>query len=86
MITLIHAVRLCQLDDSEIVWLRPKGARRIESSLLSVKNMKRRLNMRAVKVLHIDVDFGYDGEWNGWEFEVTGITPEELHKVSLKSI
>ena len=83
MITLSQAYRLCECDGA---YLHPiekdNDTARIH---LSDKQIREHLDMKAIQVTkirpHIDP---YDGEFFGMEFDVSGITREELLKLSWK--
>ena len=83
MITLSQAYKLCDCDGA---YLHPFGAGGISRTWLSDKQIRNCLDMKAIKVAKIGprIDMS-DGEFLGMCFEVVGITPEELFKVSMKN-
>ena len=81
MITLIQAFRLCDIRKDEIVSLRVYQAGLFGRSVAVMPEKVRRvLDMKRIKVHKIDTRFGYDGDFLGFEFLVTGITEDALRK------
>lgn len=73
MVNLREAFVLLGIRDSDCVWIRNRRESRISRKAFTGAEVRKRLDMRAIKVHHIDrvVDM-YDGEFFGYELEVTG--------------
>ena len=81
MITLVQAFRLCDIRKDEIVSLRVYQAGLSGRSVpVMPEKVRRTLDMKQIKVHKIDTRFGYDGDFLGFEFLVTGITEDALRK------
>ena len=73
MITLIEAVKLCRIPEDESVYLRKCGSDRFDYTLFTPREMRNRLDMRAIKVHAILARFEAVGPDSiGMEFEVSG--------------
>lgn len=83
MITLSQAYKLCDCDGA---FLHPYGTHGINRAWLSDRKIRDYLDMKKIRVVKIGprIDMN-DGEFLGMCFEVVGITPEELFKVSMKN-
>lgn len=74
MITLIEAVKLCRISEDESVYLRERGSDRFDYTLFTPREMRNRLDMRAIKVHAILVRFeAFGSDFLGMEFEVSGL-------------
>lgn len=73
MVSLKEAIKLCDLKDSDSVFLRNEGASYWETELVSIKAIKDEFNMNHVKVVHI-LPTVY-GDWDTLEFEVRNARP-----------
>jgi len=80
MITLIKAFKLTRIDNDEIVYLRPLGESKYGAFFITRKQVSKQYDMRKIKVHHIEPRFDFYGHFEGMEFEVQGITKEELIK------
>lgn len=71
MIDLYMAFKLADVKDNDIVYLFDSGTSRFDSEIISVKDVKKKYDMRKIKVIHIKprlYDYSvYDG---GIEFEI----------------
>lgn len=73
MITLIAAVKLCRIPEDESVYLRKCGSDRFDYTLFTPREMRNRLDMRAIKVHAILVRFeAFGPDFMGVGFEVSG--------------
>lgn len=73
MITIAEAFKLLQIEDRECIFLIPFGKHRAFSKVMTGAEIRKKLDMKAVKVHHIRTSVSsYDGEFFGWEFDVSG--------------
>ena len=80
MITLKQAFRLCEIRDDEIIWLRPKGTARHWATPYTGQEIRKKKDMKRIKVLHIHIRFCF-GEAEGFEFEITDESPVKEENV-----
>lgn len=73
MISLIEAVKLCKIQENELVYLRKRGDDRMMYTLYSLREMRKSLDMRAIKVFSIIPRFEFFGGYVGMEFEVNKV-------------
>lgn len=77
MVTLREAFSLLRIRDDDCVFFLEPGVHSVFSKQMLGRQVRDRLDMRAVKVLHIDLrrDY-YDGEFFGYELEVINLPRE----------
>ena len=66
---LLHAIRLLDLRDDEIVHLC-KRPRQSEAPMYSVKELRRRFDLRSIEVRKISPDYYRYSEGVNWEFVI----------------
>lgn len=71
MITLKQAFSLCRIQDSDIVYLRLSGSTRYDGQWWTGKNVRSQFDMKNTEVKHINVRFAYEGDFEGFEFELS---------------
>ena len=84
MITLSEAARLCDINQDYLVSFVVANERSRGVVTLSTNAAYKFLDMQKIKVHKIYPDIDRDGEFMGMEFTVSGITFDELFKISLK--
>ena len=78
MITLKEAIQLLRLADDECLLLQHSNPDVHGSILISVKEVRRRLDMKSIFIEHIDLDFDRYGELLGYVFESSEIIPSDF--------
>lgn len=78
MISLKEAIQLLRLDDTELIELQHSNPDVRGSILISVAEVRRRLDMKSIFVKHIDLDFDRYGEFLGYVFESSEIIPSDF--------
>ena len=84
MVTLGEAIKLTQIREKEVVWLRQKGKRACglasESIPFLLSDVRKRFDFKKVMVHNINRHLGFD-EYGGFEFVVTGVRFDEIAEV-----
>lgn len=81
MATLKQAINLLGLEDEESVYLLPCGEHFAFSTIISVKEIRRKLDMKKIIVHRVDLHFDRnDGEFMGFIFNVTGFDADIVRK------
>ncbi len=71
IIDLYAAFKLADVEDNDIVYLKNKNASKLDAEMISVKNVKKKYDMRKIKVIHIKPHFYDYSEYDGGiEFEI----------------
>ena len=70
MITLKEAMKLTDIKDNELCYLRNKGDDKYNSKILTGRNIRDELDMKNTFVTNIKPRFTFYGEYNGIEFEI----------------
>ena len=83
MIMLIQAFRLLGIKDEGVYLTTPKSHWR-DGIWFWSENVRKLLDMKAIKVIHIRRHFAYNYDEQDYEFVVTGVTEEELRRISRK--
>lgn len=78
MISLKEAIQLLRLDDAELIEIQHSNPDIPGSILISVGEVRRRLDMKSIFVKHIDLDFDRYGEFFGYVFESSEIIPYDF--------
>lgn len=78
MISLKEAIQLLQLDDTECLLLQHSNPDIHGSILITVREVRRRLDMKSIFVKHIDLDFDRDGRFLGYVFESSEVIPSDF--------
>lgn len=70
MITLKEAMKLTDIQDDELCYIRNKGSDKHDGKYLTGRNVRDRLDMKNIFVTKITPRFSFQGDYNGIEFEV----------------
>lgn len=70
MITLKEAMKLTDIKDNELCYLRNKGDDRYSGEYLTSKKIRNKFDMKNTFVTKITPRFSFYGEYNGIEFEI----------------
>ena len=70
MITLKEAMKLTDIQDNELCYLRNKGDDKYSSKILTGRNIRDKFDMKNTFVTKIIPRFSFYGEYNGIEFEI----------------
>lgn len=78
MISLKEAIQLLRLDDADLIELQHSNPDISGRILITVGEVRRRLDMKSIFVKHIDLDFDRDGEFQFYVFESSEIIPSDF--------
>ena len=70
MITLKEAIKLTDIKDGELCYIRNKGSDKHDGKYLTGKNIRDKFDMKNTFVTKITPRFSFYGEYNGIEFEI----------------
>lgn len=76
MITLTQAFRLLNIENCEIVYLKPGISKRIYG--YSGRKIREKLDMKHLRVSGIGLYFGYTPDFKGYILTVQGISENDL--------
>ena len=71
MITLKEAIKLTDINDRELCYIRNKGSDKNGGKYLTRKEIRDKFDMKNTFVTKITPRFTFYGEYNGIEFEIT---------------
>lgn len=71
MITLKEAIKLTDIQDDELYYIRNKGSDKHDGKYLTGKNIRDKFDMKNTFVTKITPRFSFYGDYNGIEFEIT---------------
>ena len=80
MVTLSHAIRLCDVSHDDVIYLSTVSNPR-EHHICSMKQVCEKLDMKSICVHRICPYFSFYGEYKGLRFFVTGISDDELRHI-----
>lgn len=70
MISLKQALKLCCVDDIDLVYIRTAGSGRRDGQWWTGRNIREHFDMKRTQVKRIDVRFAYEGDYEGFVFEI----------------
>lgn len=70
MVSLEQALELCCISDVDIVYIRYAGAGRHTGRWWTGRNIREHFDMKRTQVKRIDVCFAYEGDYEGFVFEI----------------
>lgn len=70
MVSLKQALQLCGIDDLDIVYIRAGGGGRYDGQWWTGRNIREHFDMKRTQVKRIDVRFAYEGDYEGFVFEI----------------
>lgn len=73
MITLKEAIKLTDIKDMELCYIRNKGSNKHDGKYLTIKEIRDKFDMKNTFVTKITPRFSFYGDYNGIEFEITSI-------------
>jgi len=89
MTSLKQAINLLNINDNDSIYLTTnwrEDCSEFEIFYISMKNVRKYLDMKKIKVHRIIFKYGYElFEYDSYKFVVNGITTEELQKVIEKT-
>ena len=71
MITLKEAIKLTDIKDRELCYIRNKGSDKNGGKYLTIKEIRDKFDMKNTFVTKITPRFSFYGDYNGIEFEIT---------------
>ena len=70
MISLKQALKLCCVDDIDMVYIRAAGGGRYDGQWWTGRNIRNNFDMKRTMVKRIDVCCAYEGDFEGFVFEI----------------
>lgn len=72
MVTLKEAIKLADIQEDELVYLKQEGSSKFDRELMTLREIRNKLDMKNLKVVSIKPSFSFDGEFQGMEFVLKG--------------